>query len=127
MATDRTTTSANLIWSTSDRLRLKLKAKKVVALNKQYEIADPLPEGLVIFDEEGDQIENASFVDIRQNYSVQYNGIKYSFNDIVGERPSPQHETGTFTVVVFLFIQSFVRIRKRFLILDILNSRIMQI
>jgi hypothetical protein len=103
MATDRTTTSANLIWSTSDRLRLKLKANKVVALNKQYEIADPLPDGLVIFDEEGDQIENASFVDIRQNYSIQYNGIRYSFNDTVAERPSLQKETGKFAAVIPLF------------------------
>jgi hypothetical protein len=109
MATDRTTTSANLIWSTSDRLRLKVKANKVVALNKQYEIADPLPDGLVLFDEEGDQIENASFVDIRQNYSIQYDSIRYSFNDTVAERPPPppQQETGKFAVVTPFFTALF--------------------
>lgn len=104
--TDRTAASANLIWSTSDRLRLKLKANTVVALNKLYETAEPLPDGLVIFDEDGDQIENASFVDIRQNYSVQYNGIRYSFNDSIDERPSPQQqqETGKFAVVIPLLL-----------------------
>lgn len=94
MATDSTAATAKLIWSTSDGLRLKLKANEVVALNKEYtyETGQPLPDGLAIYDEDKDKIDNPSFVSIRKNYSIQYRDIRYYFKDVVAERPSPQQQ-----------------------------------
>jgi hypothetical protein len=90
MTTDSTaaTATAKLVWSTSDLLRLKLRANDTVALNSMYEY-EPLPDGLTIFDEDGDEIRNASFICIRQNYSIQYQETRYYFTDVVAERPSP--------------------------------------
>ena len=93
-STDSTAATAKLVWSTSDRLRLKLKANDGIALNAEYETAPPLPDSLTIFDEDGDAIRNASFVDIWQNYSIQYKEIRYYFIDVVAERPSPPQQDG---------------------------------
>ena len=91
-----TTGTAKLTWVTSDRVTLKLKtAAGVVELNRDFETSQqPLPDGLVLFDTEGDAIANAAFLTIKENFSIQYKGVAYSFRgtNAVSTRPSPANE-----------------------------------
>lgn len=108
------TATANLVWSTSDRLRLKLKkANGDVPVNKVYEglVTHPslLHHGLALFDEDGDEIQNASFIHIEPNFSIEQKGdehrTRYYFNNVV----APPLHAGKLDVVALRFPRSHVR------------------
>lgn len=79
-------TTAELYWKAADRARLKLKKANDVALNAAYDVG-PLPHDLTLLDDDDDPITNASFVDIQQHFSIEYNGTRYHFNDPIQDRP----------------------------------------
>ena len=72
--------TAKLRWIATGRVGLKLKANTAVALNMAYTVG-PLPDYLKLFDEEGDALENASFVDIQKKFSIEYEGTRYHFDE----------------------------------------------
>ena len=96
MASDSTPGTATLIWTDWDNSRLKLKkADETVALNRGYECTEArplLPDDLKLFDTEDDGIENASFVDIQQRFSIQYEECRYHFKKAVKKRPPGQRQ-----------------------------------
>ena len=111
MASDSTPGTATLIWTDWDNSRLKLKkADETVALNRGYECTEArplLPDDLKLFDTEDDEIENASFVDIQQRFSIQYEGCRYHFNEAVKKRPPEQRQqqqVGKLFVFLFPFV-----------------------
>ena len=79
-------TTAKLHWQAVDRVRLKLKENDDIALNAMYDVG-PLPDDLTLLDDDDDPIANASFVDIQQHFSIEYNGTRYHFNDPTQDRP----------------------------------------
>jgi hypothetical protein len=79
-------TTAKLNWQAVGRVRLKLKkANGDIALNAVYGVG-PLPDDLTLLDDDDDPITNASFVDIQQHFSIEYNGTQYHFNDPIQDR-----------------------------------------
>jgi hypothetical protein len=113
MATERGT--AQLKWSDSDLVRLKLRAvggDPVLNFEYLYEPTVPLPNGLTVFDDEDDEIENPSFAGIRVNYSILYEGSKYLFKDPVLKRPPPQANGELRFCSRILILKLSLRIRK---------------
>ena len=83
-------TTAKLYWETADCVCLKLKkANGGVTLNEFYDVG-PLPDDLTLLDDEGDPIENASFVRIQQHFSIMYEGTRYDFVSPIEGRPEKE-------------------------------------
>lgn len=95
MATEAAT--AKYSWSSWDRVILKLKrSDNSLKMNTAFP-AERMPDGMTLYDADGDAVANAAFVDIRDNFSIQYDGTRYHFKDPIPLRPQqqqqpPQHE-----------------------------------
>ena len=70
--------SAEIQWLVSGRVKIKLKANGNTDLNAVYD-AGPLPDDLRLLDDDDDPVTFASFVDIQQQFSIEYNGTRYCF------------------------------------------------
>lgn len=91
MATNTNAATAKLSYSGMHRVTLKLKrSDDIVVLNRPYDVAALLPDDMSIYDADGDAVTDASFVDIGNNYSMEYNGARYHFNDPVPLVPPQQ-------------------------------------
>ena len=71
--------SAKLTWSTSHQVILKLwSSDNVVVLNSDFDAA-VLPDGMMLYDDDGDVGANASLQNVGACYSIKYKGDHYHF------------------------------------------------
>ena len=90
MATEARPT-LTLRWVDSKRVHLKLRAGGLIVLNREYENADVLPEGMKALDEEGDEVNPASLRGVAEGFSIEYENERYFMetkpkNQVKGEK-----------------------------------------